>query len=99
MRRPPVCKIWPAKRTDTITLFDFPVPIRKAIATTNAIESVNSVIRKFTRNCKICPNAESASKITFMTIREASKKWTMPTRNWKAAPNYYAIFTKHRLLT
>ncbi len=70
---PTIVKMWRAKWTDIITLFDFPAPIRKAIATTNAIESVNSVIRKFTRNRKIYPNEESALKITFMAIREASK--------------------------
>ena len=65
--------------------------IRKAIYTTNAIESVNSVIRKFTRNRKIYPNEESALKIVYMAIREASKKWTMPIRHWKEALNHFAI--------
>ena len=77
---PTIIKMWRAKWTDIITLFDFPAPIRKAVSTTNAIESVNSVIRKFTRNRKIYPNEESALKITFMAIREASQKWTMPIR-------------------
>jgi putative transposase len=86
---PTIIKMWRAKWTDIITLFDFPAPIRKAISTTNAIESVNSVIRKFTRNRKIYPNEASALKITFMAIREASKKWTMPIRNWKAALRNY----------
>jgi transposase-like protein len=94
---PTICKMWRAKWTDIITLFDFPAPIRKAISTTNAIESVNSVIRKFTRNRKIYPNEESALKITFMAIREASKKWTMPIRNWKAALNHFAILFEDRL--
>jgi len=94
---PTIVKMWRAKWTDIITLFDFPPPIRKAIATTNAIESVNSVIRKFTRNRKIYPNEESALKITFMAIREASKKWTMPIRNWKAALNHFAILFEGRL--
>jgi transposase-like protein len=94
---PTIVKMWRAKWTDIITLFDFPAPIRKAIATTNAIESVNSVIRKFTRNRKIYPNEESALKITFMAIRQASKKWTMPIRNWKAALNHFAILFEGRL--
>lgn len=94
---PTIVKMWRLKWTDIITLFDFPAPIRKAISTTNAIESVNSVIRKFTRNRKIYPNEESALKITFMAIREASKKWTMPIRNWKAALNHFAILFEGRL--
>ena len=62
-------------------------------------QSVNSVIRKFTRNRKIYPNEESALKITFMAIREASKKWTMPIKNWKAALNHFAILYEDRLPT
>ncbi len=49
-------KFWLGVMTDIIAIFDFPPPSRKAIYTTNAIESVNSVIRKFTRNRKIYPN-------------------------------------------
>jgi putative transposase len=94
---PTISKMWRAKWTDIITLFDFPAPIRKAIYTTNAIESVNSVIRKFTRNRKIYPNEESALKIVYMAIHEASKKWTMPIRDWKSALNHFAILFEGRL--
>lgn len=94
---PTISKTWRAKWADIITLFDFPPPIRKAIYTTNAIESVNSVIRKFTRNRKIYPNEESALKIVYMAINEASRKWTMPVRNWKLALNYFAILFENRM--
>jgi len=94
---PTIAKMWRAKWTDIITLFDFPPAIRKAIYTTNAIESVNSVIRKFTRNRKIYPNEESALKIVYMAIHEASKKWTMPIRNWKQALNHFAILFEGRM--
>jgi transposase-like protein len=90
----------PSKRrtpNDLITLFDFPPPIRKAIYTTNAIESINSVIRKFTRNRKQYPNAESALKLVYLAIHEASKHWTMPVRGWKAALNHFAIVFEDRL--
>jgi putative transposase len=60
---PTIVKQWRLKWTDLIALFDFPPAIRKAIYTTNVIESVNSVIRKFTRNRKQYPNAESALKL------------------------------------
>jgi putative transposase len=94
---PTIAKAWRAKWSDIITLFDFPPAIRKAIYTTNAIESVNSVIRKFTRNRKIYPNEESALKIVYMAIAEASKRWTMPVRHWKEALNHFAILYEGRL--
>ena len=96
---PTISKSWRAKWTDIITLFDFPWPIRRAISTTNAIESVNSVIRKLTRNRKIYPNESSVLKIMYMAINEASKKWTMPVRNWKSALNHFAILFEDRLPT
>ena len=94
---PTIAKTWRAKWNDIITLFDFPPPIRKAIYTTNAIESVNSVIRKFTRNRKIYPNEESALKLVYMAIHEASKKWKMPIRHWKQALNHFAIMFEGRM--
>jgi transposase-like protein len=94
---PTISKMWHAKWTDIITLFDFPPAIRKAIYTTNAIESVNSVIRKFTRNRKIYPNDESALKIVYMAIHEAAKKWTMPIHHWKEALNHFAILFEGRM--
>jgi putative transposase len=94
---PTIVKQWRLKWTDIITLFEFPPAIRKAIYTTNAIESVNSVIRKFTRNRKQYPNAESALKLVYMAIHEASKRWTLPIRGWKAALNHFAILFEDRL--
>ena len=94
---PTIIKMWRAKWTDIITLFDYPPAIRRAIYTTNAIESVNSVIRKFTRNRKIYPHEESALKLIYMAINEASKKWTLPIPHWKAALNHFAILFEDRL--
>ena len=94
---PTIAKQWRAKWTDIATLFDFPYPIRKAIYTTNAIESVNSSIRKFTRNRKIYPNAQSALKLIYMAISEASKKWTRPIHHWKQALNHFAVMYEDRI--
>jgi putative transposase len=94
---PTIVKQWRAKWNDLITLFEFPAPIRKALYTTNASESVNSVIRKFTRNRKQYPNAESALKLIYLAIHEASKKWTMPITGWKAALNHFAIVFEDRM--
>jgi putative transposase len=94
---PTISKMWRLKWADIVTLFDYPPAIRKAIYTTNAIESINSVIRKFTRNRKIYPNEDSALKLIYMAIREASQRWTMPVRHWKEALNHFAVMFEGRL--
>ncbi len=78
---------WP----NLITLFEYSSDIRKVIYTTNAIESLNSVVRKATRKRKVFPTDESAFKVAFLAINEASKKWTMPIRDWKPALNRFTI--------
>jgi putative transposase len=94
---PTIAKQWRAKWPHIATMFELPPAIRKAIYTTNAIESVNSVIRKFTRNRKQYPNRESALKLVYMAIHEASKRWTMPIRKWKEALNHFAILFEGRM--
>ena len=68
-----------------------PPDIRKAIYTTNAIESLNSVIREATKQRKVFPTNQSAMKVVYLPITAASKKWTMPIRNWKPALNRFTI--------
>jgi putative transposase len=96
---PTIAKQWRLKWKDLVALFDFPPPIRRAIYTTNAIESVNSGIRKYTRNRKQYPNEESALKLIYLAIHEASKKWTMPITKWKEALNQFALLFEGRLPT
>ena len=94
---PTIVKQWRLKWPDIAAMFEFPQAIRRAIYTTNAIESVNSVIRKFTRNRKQYPNEESALKLVYMAIHEASKKWTLPIPKWREALNHFAIIFENRL--
>ena len=94
---PSISKGWFRNWDNLITLFDYPDEIRKIIYTTNAIESVNSVIRKSIRNRKIFPNDGSAFKMIYLAIEQASKKWSMPLRNWKPAMNRFAIEYEGRI--
>lgn len=94
---PTISKQWRLKWPHIISMFELPAPIRKATYTTNVIESVNSVIRKFTRNRKQYPNRDSALKLIYMAIHEASKKWTMPIPKWKEALNHFAILFADRM--
>lgn len=94
---PTISKQWRLKWPHISSMFELPAPIRKATYTTNVIESVNSVIRKFTRNRKQYPNRDSALKLIYMAIHEASKKWTMPIPKWKEALNHLAIMFAGRM--
>ena len=88
---PQIGKSWKTHWDNLITIFQYPPDIRKAIYTTNAIESLNSVIRKATKKRKIFPTDMSAQKVVYLAIMAASKKWTMPIQNWKAALNRFSI--------
>ena len=68
------------------------------IYTTNAIESLNSVIRKAVERRKLFPNDDSAMKVLYLAIDQAAKKWTMPIHNWKPALNQFMILYSDRLV-
>jgi len=63
-------------------LFELPNEIRQAIYTTNAVESVNSALRKVTNGKGAFPSEESVYKILFLRIRELKEKWYKPIKNW-----------------
>ena len=88
---PQISRSWRNNWDNLNTLFNYPEDIRKAIYTTNAIESLNSVIRKVIKKRKLFPSDDSAKKVIYLAIQEASKKWTMPIRNWKMALNRFMI--------
>ena len=94
---PQISKSWRAHWHNLNTLFDYPPDIRKAIYTTNAIESLNSVIRKVIKKRKLFPTDDSAKKVIYVAVQEASRKWTMPIHNWKPALNRFMIEFEERL--
>jgi len=67
------------------------------IYTTNAVESLNSVIRKVINKRKLFPHDNSALKIVYLAIHETSKKWNMPIQNWRLALNRFMIEFEDRL--
>jgi transposase-like protein len=94
---PQITKSWHAHWQHLNTLFIYPEDIRRAIYTTNAIESFNSVIRKAIKKRKIFPNDDAARKMVYLAIKDASKKWTMPIRNWRQAMSRFMIEFEERL--
>jgi putative transposase len=94
---PSISASWQRHWPNLITLFDYPDDIRKVIYTTNAIESLNSVIRKAVKNRKVFPHDQAAMKVVYLAIDAASRKWTMPLKNWKAALNRFMIEFPERM--
>ncbi len=94
---PQISKSWRANWANLIAIFDYPPDIRKVIYTTNAIESLNSVIRKSVKTRKVFPSDDAALKVIYLAVEAAAKKWTMPIRNWKPALNRFMIEFEEQL--
>ncbi len=94
---PQISRSWLNHWENLNTFFDYPPDIRKAIYTTNAIESLNSVVRAAVKKRKVFTNEDSAKKVIFLAVEQASRKWTMPIQNWKSALNRFVILFEDRL--
>jgi putative transposase len=86
-RYPLIARSWRASWSRIIPMFGYPEEIRRAIYTTNAIESLNMSLRKIIKTRASFPNEEAAFKLMYLALKNISKKWTMPIRNWSAAMN------------
>nr|AAL96208.1 putative transposase [Xanthomonas oryzae pv. oryzae] len=92
-----VVRLWRGNWDNIIPFFQFVPQIRKVIYTTNAIESLNMVMRKLTRNRRIFPNDDSALKSLFLAVREASKNWRS-IHHWKPAlQSFQVMFGEKRV--
>lgn len=94
---PQISKSWRAHWENLNTFFGYPPDIRKAIYTTNAIESLNSVIRAAIKKRKVFPTDDSVRKVVYLAIQAASKKWSMPIQNWRLAMSRFIIELGDRL--
>ncbi len=88
---PTISAMWLRHWQNIIPFFDYPADIRKAIYTTNAIESLNRSLRKVIKTKGAFPNDASIFKIFYLALENISKKWTMPIRCWNSAINQFAI--------
>jgi transposase-like protein len=88
---PYIAKSWYTNWDNLATFLQYPEEIRKVIYTTNAIESLNSQLRKVTKNKRTFPNDASVFKTLFLAINYITKKWTMPIQNWNMAMAHFMI--------
>ncbi len=90
-------KSWQNNWDELTVFFEFPIEIRKIIYTTNLIENLNGKIRKYTKNKLSFPTDEAVMKSVYLAMNEATKKWTMPVRNWGIILNQFLIIFDQRV--
>lgn len=88
---------WRKNWEELTAFFEFPIEIRRIIYTTNTIENLNGKIRKYTKNKLSYPTDEAVIKSVFLAINEATKKWTMPIRDWGLILNQFILIFEGRL--
>lgn len=82
---------------DLAELFNYPKDVRKAVCTTNAVESLNFSLRKVTGNKSSFPDDDSIYKVMYLAIKNASARWTKPIKDWGLAVNQFAILFDGRV--
>jgi putative transposase len=86
-----ITAMWRRHWAHVIPFFAYPPEVRKMIYTTNAIESLNAKLRRSVRIRGHFPNDEAAMKLIWLQLREITKNWKMPPREWAAAKAQFAV--------
>ena len=95
-RFPSIIKSWDDNWVELTTFFQYPGEIRHLIYTTNAVEAYHRQLRKFTKTKTILPTDDAIRKVVYFSVREITKKWTMPARDWGMAYSQIMIFFADR---
>ena len=93
---PTVVASWRRAWSHVVPLFAFPPAVRRVIYTTNAIESVNSRLRKIIKTRGHFPNDEAATKLIWLALRNITADWSRAAQDWKMAMNQFAILYEDR---
>ncbi len=94
---PNAMKSWSANWDVISPIFKFSADVRKVIYTTNAIESLNSTYRRLNRQRSVFPSDISLLKALYLATFEATKKWSLPLRNWGKVYGELSIMYEGRL--
>ena len=93
---PHAVQSWERNWNELTVYFKYPVELRSMIYTTNAIESLNSTIRKYTKTKVVFPDDSAALKAIYLSINIIERKWTMQARNWGVILNQFLIIFDKR---
>ena len=88
---PAIGQSWRRAWGEVIPFYAFPEDVRRILYTTNAIEALNSKLRRAVRTRGHFPNDEAALKLLFLVLNRAEKEWKMPPREWAMAKAQFAV--------
>jgi transposase-like protein len=94
---PQAVRGWYENWDELSAFFAFPLEIRKIIYTTNTIENLNGKIRKYTKTKLSFSTDDAVMKSTFLAVSEATRKWTMPIRDWGLIFEQFLIIFENRM--
>jgi putative transposase len=98
LRYPAISQSWRRVWTEVIPFFAFPEQVRRIIYTTNAIEALNSKLRRAVRARGHFPSDEAATKLLYMILNRSEKEWKMPPREWTMAKAQFAVIFGERFI-
>jgi putative transposase len=87
---------WRRVWSEVIPFFAFPTDVRRLIYTTNAIEALNSKLRRAVRARGHFPTDEAALKLLYLVLNRTEKEWIMPPREWSMAKAQFAVLFGQR---
>jgi putative transposase len=93
---PAIAQSWRRAWEEVIPFYAFPGEVRRILYTTNAIEALNSKLRRAVRARGHFPNDDAALKLLYLVLNQAEKEWTMPAREWCLAKAQFAVLFGER---
>jgi putative transposase len=96
-RYPMIASSWRSNWERVVPFLDFPPDVRRVIYTTNAIESLNSTLRKLLQYRGHFPTDEAVYKLLYLALSKMEKKWERSIRDWSNVLGQFSIFFKDRI--
>jgi putative transposase len=93
---PAIGPSWRRAWGEVIPFYAFPAEVRRLVYTTNAIEALNSKLRRAVRARGHFPTDEAALKLLFLVLNRVEKEWRMPPREWAMAKAQFAVLFGER---
>jgi putative transposase len=98
-RYPAIAQSWRRNWEHVVPFFAFPESVRRIIYTTNAIEALNSKLRRAVRTRGHFPNDDAAIKLLYLVLNRAADEWKRPPREWYQAKTQFAVVFGERFVT